>query len=173
MFPTSQSTSIHWVLGYTSESCTKTCGYFNSRCVPSYFKYITSRQAFETVFNQTLFVGTCRPPGSTVDNTGALNYTATVSSFCSAGIIQSSSATGYRTAIVTTIAGIYPNPNGVGFYYVTKTRCIYVTSASLATATCDTFYSQSTPPFQQPSQMFCPCDAPCMKYPTALPSALP
>jgi hypothetical protein len=191
--PTAAPTGVFWVLGYSGESCTQTCtrSRAGSSCLNFYFNKIIGRQAWETMFNATNYVGTCRSIGATWSTIDTFQNKAVPTTFCNAGIYASNATNSISLAsfgnrypqdsIVYTQNVVVAATNKTASYTTSKTQCYYCNDPNTCTATCDSIYKFSSS-FAYPAAQHCPCDAPCQvfmpsssptKKPVAKPTSIP
>eukprot|EP00428_Durinskia_dybowskii_P087429 CAMPEP_0170437576 /NCGR_PEP_ID=MMETSP0117_2-20130122/44758_1 /TAXON_ID=400756 /ORGANISM="Durinskia baltica, Strain CSIRO CS-38" /LENGTH=511 /DNA_ID=CAMNT_0010697707 /DNA_START=87 /DNA_END=1618 /DNA_ORIENTATION=- len=142
-------TCYEWVVGYSSESCTLTCGRMSGTCNQANLEAIVTQQAFyDMVAEATPVDAACDTGGSALVfcNQGINNYL----------FAESPAAFSYLTH----------NANGDS----TETFCNYPTSLSGLNADCDTQY------VYPPARRFCSCSTSCVEpsvAPTAEPTAEP
>uniref|UniRef100_A0A7S3M5Z0 Uncharacterized protein n=1 Tax=Spumella elongata TaxID=89044 RepID=A0A7S3M5Z0_9STRA len=138
-----------WILGYSTESCTKTCDRVGATCNAQNLETIVTQQAFYDMVAVATVIDASCPTGNNADV------------FCTQGVntyqfAQAPAAFSYLTH----------NANGQG----TETYCNYPTSLAGLNADCDVAY------VYPPSRRFCSCTMSTCTAPgpvTVMPSVAP
>lgn len=131
--PTAAPTGCtRWVLGYSAESCTTTCGRLSGQCIASNLNSIVTQDSFYAMVSAALVLGQA---GVSVD----------AASFCNLGVnvYVFAPAPAAFTYQVFEAGGMSA-----------QTYCNYPTSLASLVSTCDTAYAYP------PSRRFCSCSIP-------------
>jgi len=155
---------VNWILGYSSESCTQTCGRtaVAGSCDAASLSSIVTQNAFYSMLGSAMSLQVGNPSVLTATGSGYCNLGVNDYDFTT--ILSASDYMNHQTAAAFT----FRLTEKIGGDDIRDTYCNYPSSLANLGGDCDTTYSNP------PAQRFCPCiTTTCTGAPTVTPSRAP
>jgi hypothetical protein len=143
--------NAYWIISSAGLNCNEVCTQStiggSGVCLEDSFNAVTTLEAFDNVFSNSVYSSSCQDPGTVL-----FNQTVTATTFCNSGINNAYDLYTYPFPAFKIASSLGPGENG-GTVFKSDLTCGFATTSGVTGGRCEI----SNPNLNR----FCPCDVAC------------